>query len=73
MPSLLNYTVLTDPTSLQASQPGAPSVGTVYVIVSNTRQSDVRWEYIDVEIPVGTGPSDLTHDPTLISASADPD
>ncbi|MYV53495.1 hypothetical protein [Streptomyces sp. SID3212] len=73
MPSLLHYAVVTDPTSLPASQPGAPSVGTVYVIVSNTHQSDVKWEYIDVEIPVGTGPSDLTDDPTVIRASADLD
>ncbi|QIQ04927.1 hypothetical protein [Streptomyces liangshanensis] len=73
MPSLLHYTVVTDPTSLPAPQPGAPSVGAVYVIVSNTHQSEVRWEYIDVEIPVGSGPSDLTDDPAVIIASADPD
>ncbi|MEU5427142.1 hypothetical protein AB0H73_16275 [Streptomyces olivoreticuli] len=72
MPSLLNYAVITDPTSLQASQPGAPSVGTVYVIVSNTHQSAVTWEFIDVEIPVGSGVSDLTSNPTAISASIDP-
>ncbi|MDT0448584.1 hypothetical protein [Streptomyces hesseae] len=71
MPSLLNYAVITDPTSLQASQPGAPSVGTVYVIVSNTHQSNVRWEFIDVEIPVGSGPNDLTGNPTAISARID--
>ncbi|WP_424639797.1 hypothetical protein [Embleya sp. AB8] len=68
---MLNYTVITDPTSLQASQPGAPSVGTVYVIVSNTHQSDVTWEFIDVEIPVGGGAGDLTGNPTAISARID--
>ncbi|MEZ0092545.1 hypothetical protein [Streptacidiphilus sp. EB129] len=73
MPSLLNYAILTDPTSLQASQPGAPSVGTVYVIVSNTHQSEVRWDFIDVEIPVGGGPDDLTDNPTAISASIEKD
>ncbi|KJK54924.1 hypothetical protein [Saccharothrix sp. ST-888] len=71
MPSLLNYAVMTDPTSLEASQPGVPSVGTVYVIVSNTHQSEVKWEFIDVEIPVGSGPSDLTGNPTAISASVE--
>lgn len=73
MPSLLNYTILTDPTSLLASQPGAPSVGTVYVIVSNTHQSEVRWDFIDVEIPIGSGPDDLTGNPTAISASIEKD
>ncbi|MFJ7243559.1 hypothetical protein ACIQWA_02815 [Kitasatospora sp. NPDC098652] len=73
MPSLLNYAILTDPTTLSASQPGAPSVGTVYVIVSNTHQSQVRWDFIDVEIPVGNGPDDLTGDPTAISASIEKD
>ena len=73
MPSLLNYAILTDPTSLQASQPGAPSMGTVYVIVSNTHQSEVRWDFIDVEIPVGSGPDDLTGNPTVISASIEKD
>ena len=73
MPSLLNYAILADPTSLQASQPGAPSVGTVYVIVSNTHQSEVRWDFIDVEIPVGSAPNDLTGSPTAISASIEKD
>ncbi|RKT12200.1 hypothetical protein BX285_6167 [Streptomyces sp. 1114.5] len=73
MPSLLNYAILTDPTSLQASQPGAPSTGTVYVIVSNTHQSEVRWDFIDVEIPVGSGPDDLTGNPTAISATIEKD
>lgn len=73
MPSLLHYAVVTDPTSLQASLPGAPSVGTVYVIVSNTHQSEVKWEFIDVEIPVGSGRDDLTGDPTAISASIEKD
>ncbi|MEY9946643.1 hypothetical protein [Kitasatospora sp. GAS1066B] len=73
MPSLLNYAIVTDPTSLQASQPGAPSVGTLYVIVSNTHQSEVKWEFIDVEIPVGSGPNDLTGNPTVIGASVEKD
>lgn len=73
MPSLLNYAIVTDPTSLQASQPGAPSVGTLYVIVSNTHQSEVKWEFIDVEIPVGSGPNDLTGNPTMIGASVEKD
>lgn len=73
MSSLLNYAILTDPTSLLASQPGAPSVGTVFVIVSNTHQSEVRWDFIDVELPVGSGPDDLTGSPTAISASIEKD
>ncbi|MGW6913320.1 hypothetical protein ACWGB8_05790 [Kitasatospora sp. NPDC054939] len=44
MPSLLKYEIVTDPTSLQASLPGEPSRGTVYIIVSNTHQSAVEWD-----------------------------
>ncbi|MFE2041243.1 hypothetical protein ACFXAZ_09980 [Streptomyces sp. NPDC059477] len=69
MPSLLQYQIVTDPPSLQASLPGEPSVGTVYIIVSNTHQSPVDWEYIDVEVPLGTGPSDLTSDAQAVVTS----
>ncbi|MFF2039778.1 hypothetical protein ACFVVX_05080 [Kitasatospora sp. NPDC058170] len=69
MPSLLHYEIVTDPTSLQASSDGAPSVGSVYVIVSNTHQEEVDWRYIDVEVPVGPDPDHLTADASLIKAS----
>ncbi|MFE6872233.1 hypothetical protein ACFVFS_37525 [Kitasatospora sp. NPDC057692] len=69
MPALLNYEIVTDPTSLQVSSDGVPSVGTVYVIASNTHQAPVKWEYIDVEIPVGKDPEHLTEDPAAITAS----
>ncbi|MFD0345055.1 hypothetical protein ACFQ0M_01160 [Kitasatospora aburaviensis] len=39
MPSLLHYQVVTDPTSLRASLTDEPSLGTLYVIVSNSRWS----------------------------------
>ncbi|MGW2541755.1 hypothetical protein ACWC5I_12995, partial [Kitasatospora sp. NPDC001574] len=67
MPSLLHYEIVTDPTSLQASSDGAPSVGTVYVIVSNSHQEEVEWRYIDVEIPVGSDPDHLTADSAAIT------
>ncbi|MEV4250269.1 hypothetical protein AB0J63_43555 [Streptosporangium canum] len=36
----LTYTILTDPTSLEASVDGrSPSTGTVYLMVTNTRQT----------------------------------
>ncbi|MFF2354190.1 hypothetical protein ACFVVL_31025 [Kitasatospora sp. NPDC058115] len=69
MPSLLHYEILTDPTSLQVSRPGAPSVGTVYLIVSNPHLADVTWKHIDVLIPVGTGSGHLTDSTTAIIAS----
>ncbi|WP_316529017.1 hypothetical protein [Kitasatospora brasiliensis] len=69
MPSLLHYEILTDPTSLQASADGAPSVGTVYVVVSNTHQAEVEWQKIDIEIPVGPNTDDLTNDTSAITAS----
>ncbi|MFB9369923.1 hypothetical protein [Kitasatospora albolonga] len=72
MPSLLHYEILTDPTSLQASSDGRPSVGTVYVVVSNTHQEDVEWRYVDLAIPVGSGPEDLTDDRAAIRPSATP-
>ncbi|MGV9271475.1 hypothetical protein ACWDRR_43315 [Kitasatospora sp. NPDC003701] len=69
MPSLLNYQIMTDPTSLQASSDGAPSVGTIYVIVSNTHQEEVSWRYIDVGIPIGPDPDRLTDDRPAITPS----
>ncbi|WP_380283964.1 hypothetical protein [Kitasatospora purpeofusca] len=69
MPALLNYEIVTDPTSLQVSSDGVPSVGTVYVIASNTHQAAVDWYYIDVEIPVGKDAEHLTDDPDAIRPS----
>ncbi|MFD9909256.1 hypothetical protein [Streptomyces sp. NPDC059063] len=69
MPSLLHYEIVTDPTSLQASLPGEPSTGTVYIIVSNTHKSIVEWEYIDVEVPWGPDASDLTDSPAAVVTS----
>ncbi|MCZ0982232.1 hypothetical protein O1L60_34195 [Streptomyces diastatochromogenes] len=69
MPSLLHYEILTDPTSLQASRPGAPSTGTVYLIVSNPHLANVKWTHIDVLIPIGSGSGDLTDNAAGITAS----
>ncbi|MFE7189267.1 hypothetical protein, partial [Kitasatospora sp. NPDC057595] len=69
MPSVLHYEIVTDPTPLQVSRPGAPSVGTVYIVVSNTSLSEVKIEHVDVLIPVGTGSDDLTDDVSAINAS----
>lgn len=68
MPSLLNYAVVTDPVSLPASQPGAPSVGKVYVIISNPHLQPVTWNSIEVELPGG-----LTSRPEDIEASVEID
>ncbi|WP_327675243.1 hypothetical protein [Kitasatospora sp. NBC_00458] len=69
MPSLLRYEILTDPTSLPASSDGAPSVGSLYVIVSNIHQEEVEFRYIDVEIPIGPDPDHLTTDSSAITPS----
>ncbi|WP_049568588.1 hypothetical protein [Streptomyces sp. SBT349] len=68
MPALLNYSIVTDPTSLPASQPGMPSVGSVYVVVSNTHLESVMLNSLEVEVS-----GDLTSRPQDVSASADID
>ncbi|WP_204285981.1 hypothetical protein [Microbispora amethystogenes] len=58
----LTYTILTDPTSLEASVDGrSPSTGTVYLMVTNTGKT-VPWLRIEVKVPVGDGPGHLTRD-----------
>ncbi|MET8629910.1 hypothetical protein ABZW30_40355 [Kitasatospora sp. NPDC004669] len=69
MPSLLHYEIVTDPTSLRASLTDEPSLGTVYVIVSNTHQAEVKWDYIDVAMPLLNLSSDLTDNPSAVTAS----
>ncbi|MFB7620303.1 hypothetical protein [Kitasatospora sp. NPDC056181] len=69
MPSLLKYEIITDPTWLQASLPGEPSRATVYIIVSNSHQSAVEWDYIDVELPFLSFSSPLTDDPAAVTTS----
>ncbi|MEV4383542.1 hypothetical protein [Streptosporangium sp. NPDC049644] len=62
----LTYTILTDPTSLEASVDGRlPSTGTVYLMVTNTRQT-VPWLRIEVKVPVGDGAGHLTRDISTI-------
>lgn len=68
MPALLNYAIVTDPTSLPASQPGMPSVGRVYVVVSNPHLQPVTWNSIEVEVS-----GDLTSRPQDVSTSAEID
>ncbi|MEU1423273.1 hypothetical protein [Kitasatospora sp. NPDC005751] len=71
MSSLLHYELVADPTSLQASLQDEPSLGTVYVIVSNTHQSQVEWEYIDVVMPLLAMSSDLTDNAAAVTASVE--
>lgn len=62
----LTYTILTDPTSLEASVDGrSPSTGTAYLMVTNTRQT-VPWLRIEVKVPVGDGAGHLTQDISTI-------
>ncbi|CAN3983861.1 Cytochrome c551/c552 [Kitasatospora purpeofusca] len=71
MPSLLHYEIVADPTSLQASLPNEPSVGTVYLIVSNTHQAQVEWDYIDVALPLLAQSSNLTDTPATVTATVE--
>jgi hypothetical protein len=56
---VLSYAVFTDPAPLRISQPGAPSVGTVYITVSNSHETEVKWKNIVVDVPSGKGPGAL--------------
>ncbi|MEU8196419.1 hypothetical protein AB0C10_21795, partial [Microbispora amethystogenes] len=62
----LTYTILTDPTSLEASVDGrSPSTGTLYLMVTNTGKT-VPWLRIEVKVPVGDGAGHLTRDISTI-------
>ncbi|WP_214413867.1 hypothetical protein [Sphaerisporangium fuscum] len=64
--SALTYTVLTDPTSLEASVDGrTPSTGTVYLMVTNTGE-EVAWLKIEVRVPVGDRAGHLTREISTI-------
>ncbi|MDH2426923.1 hypothetical protein [Sphaerisporangium sp. TRM90804] len=65
--SALTYTVLTDPTSLEASVDGrTPSTGTIYLMVTNTGE-EVAWLRIEVRVPVGDGAGRLTREISSIN------
>ncbi|MFH8981261.1 hypothetical protein [Streptomyces varsoviensis] len=66
---MLHYEIITDPTTLQASLPGEPSVGTVYILVSNNHQAPVTWDHIDVELPIVPGATELTSNPGAVNPS----
>ncbi|MFJ3902829.1 hypothetical protein [Streptomyces sp. NPDC090025] len=69
MPSLLHYELVVNPTDLQASRPGAPSIGAVYVIASNPGVKSVSVESIALRPAVGDGTNDLTPSPENVAAS----
>ncbi|MEV4182820.1 hypothetical protein AB0J28_15440 [Streptosporangium canum] len=62
--TMLTYTLITDPAPLAASEAGrqSKSMGTVYLLVTNTGQQAAFWSTIEVEVPVGNGAGDLTSD-----------
>ncbi|WP_189162872.1 hypothetical protein, partial [Sphaerisporangium melleum] len=65
----LTYSMLTDPTSLEASVDGrSPSTGTVYLMVTNTGR-EVPWLKIELKVPVGDGAGHLTPNIGTINAS----
>ncbi|EIV96451.1 hypothetical protein [Frankia sp. QA3] len=74
MSTLLAYTLVTDPAPLETSTTGqaAPSQGAVYLLVSNVdHPQPVNWRTIEVGVPVGTGATDLTTNPTAITPRID--
>ncbi|MEV4018281.1 hypothetical protein AB0J35_48080 [Nonomuraea angiospora] len=67
--TLLAYTLMTDPTPLEASAAGrSPSTGTVYLVVTNTAQQAAFWHSIQVQVPIGDGAGHLTPDFQKIKA-----
>ncbi|MFC5748075.1 hypothetical protein [Actinomadura rugatobispora] len=70
--TMLTYTLITDPASLEASAAGrSPSTGTVYLVVTNTGQAAAYWSTIEVELPVGNGAGHLTPNITTIKAKGE--
>ncbi|MBU3062310.1 hypothetical protein KO481_12325 [Nocardia sp. NEAU-G5] len=67
--TMLTYTVLTDPTALEASRTGQPSsFGTVYLVVTNTGSAAAYWFKNQVRVPVGNGAEHLTPDISTVTA-----
>lgn len=67
-PTVLTYTV-EPPAVATARPPGPPAPATVQVVAWNGGGHDVACSAITLELPVGTGPGDLTADPARIEAS----
>ncbi|WP_327138777.1 hypothetical protein [Nocardia sp. NBC_01327] len=70
--TMLTYTVLTDPASLEASKAGqSSSFGTVYLMVTNTGSAAAYWLENVVKVPVGNGADHLTPDISLVTATGE--
>lgn len=70
--TMLTYTVLTDPTLLEASRAGqSSSFGTVYLVVTNTGSTAAYWYKNQVTVPVGIGAEHLTPDISVITATGE--
>ncbi|GAB3975912.1 hypothetical protein GCM10029978_061280 [Actinoallomurus acanthiterrae] len=70
--TLLTYTLLTDPAPLEASRTGqSRSIGTVYLMATNTGRDKAYWSVNEVKVPVGDGADHLTPDITKIKATGE--
>ncbi|RLV04497.1 hypothetical protein CTZ27_11250 [Streptomyces griseocarneus] len=65
---VLTYDVASDPAPVQVSLGSTPKKATLFITVTNHRQSAVQVESVRFSFPVGSGPEDLSSNP----GSADP-
>ena len=69
MPTLLAYSLSTNPLPLQASPSAdAPTVATLMLLATNLTKASVPLKGISVRLPVGSGAAELTASPLLIGA-----
>lgn len=67
--TMLTYTVLSDPASLEASRVGPTrSTGTVYLLAANTGAT-AYWAHTKMTVPAGDRAGDLTPDPTTLAVT----
>ncbi|MCC3770617.1 hypothetical protein [Streptomyces sp. UNOC14_S4] len=70
---VLTYDVGSDPAPIQVSLGSTPKKATLYITVTNHRQSAVQVESVRFSFPVGTGPEELSNNPGSAEPQVDND
>lgn len=69
-PTLLLYSLLTEPFPLQCSADSGAIIASLTVNATNNTASDVNLSAVEIQIPIGIGASELTNDSTTIAPLA---